>query len=269
MSRIDFDNECTMDSHQASHPLTDLELLEIAAEMAMDGRRRLAGTCGVTIATTHEGHSLFVGSEVPDTLVPALVAALDRSPLAPAPDREPPALEACRAILAPSCVPLSLDAGPSYVIEPDVRMETRTHIARSDTSPGERPRHLNPGNWGDDEWDDLLDGTLGPWAMAVVDGWVVSICHTPRPMTDRAAEAGVWTHPDYRGRGYAAEVTATWADILRPSGRFLFYSTDAQNLSSQRVAARLHLRPIGWTWKLTRAGLEPSDPRHPLSRRSS
>jgi RimJ/RimL family protein N-acetyltransferase len=258
-----------MDSPQASRPLTDLELLELQTERSMDDRRRLAGVCGVTIATTSDGQILFVGSDVPDTLVPALVDAVETSPRASAPGREPPALAACRAILAPCCAPLSLNAGPSYLIEPHVRVEPRTPIARSDASPSERPRHLNPGNWDRDAWGELLDGALGPWAMAVVDGRIVSICHTPGRMTERAAECGVWTHPDYRGRGYAAAVTATWADILRPSGRYLFYSTDARNLSSQRVAARLQLRPIGWTWNLSRATRGRRDHRHPLSRRSS
>jgi RimJ/RimL family protein N-acetyltransferase len=242
-----------MDSRQASKPLTDLELFEANAEMRMDDRRRLAGVCGITIAAARDGQVLFVGSEVSDTLVPALFDAVDTSPLASAPDVEPPALVACREILEPCYAPLALNAGPYYLIEPHIRMETRTRIVRSDTSPGERPRHLNPGNWSQEAWDKLLDGVLGPWAMAIVDEKVVSICHTPPRMTERAAECGVWTHPDYRGRGYAAEVTATWADILRPSGRYLFYSTDAQNLSSQRVAARLRLRQIGWTWNLARA----------------
>ena len=249
--------------------LTDLELLELAAEMSMDGRRRLVGTCGVTIAATRDGHILFVGSEVPDILIPALFASFAASPRSPAPDREPPALRACRAILESVCAPLSLDAGPYYLIEPGVRFETRAPVARSDTSPSERLRRLNPGNWEHDEWDELLDGALGPWTMALVDDRVVSICHTPRRMTERAAECGVWTHPDYRGRGYAAAVTATWAEILRPSGRYLFYSTDAGNRSSQRVAARLQLRPIGWTWSLARANPEQRDNLHPLSHRSS
>jgi len=255
-----------MDSRHASHPLTDLALLELQAEMSMDGRRRLAGICGITIASSRDGQRLFVGSDVPDTLVPALVDTVDQSPRAPAPDREPPVLGACRAIVEPCCTPLSVEAGPSYVIEPDVRIEMRTDIARSDTSPSERLRRLNPGNWEHEEWDELLDGSLGPWAMAVVDGRVVSICHTPVQMTERAAECGVWTHPDYRGRGYAAAVTATWAAVLRPSGRYLFYSTDSQNRSSQRVAARLQLRLIGWTWRLTRVNRGQGDFRHPLSR---
>lgn len=258
-----------MDARRTSLPLSDLELLEIQAEMSMDDGRRLAGTCGVTIATARDGHTLFVGSDLPKSLVPALADAVATSPPASTPDVEPPALAACRALLEPACAPLSLDAGPSYLIEPHVRREARAQIARSDTPVSERLRRLNPGNWEHEEWNELLDGALGPWAIALVDETIASLCHTPRPVTERAAECGVWTHPDFRGRGYAADVTATWADILRPSGRSLFYSTDAQNLSSQRVAARLRLRPIGWTWRLTRANLGRRDHRHPLSRRSS
>ncbi len=258
-----------MNPNQASHPPTCLELLEFAAETGMDESRRLRGVCGVTIAATSEGQVLFVGSEVPETLGPPLVAAIVRSPRASAPDIEPSALAVCREILESCCTPLSLHAGPYYLIEPVVGIEARAYMTRSDTHLGARLQLFNPGNWGAGEWDELLEGTLGPWAMAVVDGKVVSICHTPRPMTGRAAECGVWTHPDYRRRGYAADVTASWADILRPSGRYLFYSTDAQNHSSQRVAARLGLRPIGWTWSLTREEPEQGDHGHPLSRRSS
>jgi RimJ/RimL family protein N-acetyltransferase len=258
-----------MSSPRVRPPLTDLELLEIQEEMSMDDRGRLAGVCGVTIAVARDGQALFVGAEVPDALVPALVDAVDRSPLVSAPDIEPPGLAACREILAPCCAPLSMNAGPYYLFEPEVRTRTRTPIVRSDRAPNGRLRQLNPGNWGEQEWEELLAGELGPWAMAQVDGRVVSICHTPRPMTERAAECGVWTHPDYRGRGYATEVTGTWAEILRPSGRYLFYSTDARNLSSQHVAARLGLRPIGWTWHLGRADPGQHDNRHPLSRQSS
>ena len=254
------------ESRRAPQPLTDLELLELQAEMVMDAQCRLVGVCGVTIAAACQEHGVFVGSEVPDGLVPALVEAVRASSLASAPDAEPPALGACREILEPACGPLALRAGPYYLFEHPAQLPERTGIARSDLSPTVPLRSLNPGNWEEDEWDDLLDGALGPWAMALAGGRVVSVCHTPRPMTERAAECGVWTHPDYRGRGFAAAVTATWADVLRPSGRYLFYNADRANLSSQRVAARLGLRPIGWVWHLATASHEPLDTRHPLSR---
>lgn len=87
--------------------------------------------------------------------------------------------------------------------------------------------------------------------MVVDDGRVVSMCHTPR-ISSAGAEAGTWTDPKFRGRGYAAAATAAWADLLAATSPFLFYSTTADNRSSQRVAERLGLRQIGWLWKLSR-----------------
>ena len=101
--------------------------------------------------------------------------------------------------------------------------------------------------------------------MAVQGEIVVSICHTPKPLTARAAECGVWTRPGFRGRGHAAAVTSAWADVLRPSGRHLFYSTEARNLSSQRVTRRLNLRLLGWTWRLGRTRDDQDGGVHPLS----
>jgi hypothetical protein len=235
--------------------------------MVMDDRRRLAGVHGATICVAGDGQTVFVGSEVPDRLADAVRDAVASAPPAPAPHVEPPAVAACRAILEPDGGPLTLGAGPYYVIEPGVRPEGRGPTVRSDRPPDARLRQLNPGNWWPGEWQELLDGDLGPWAMLLLEGRVVSICHTPRRMTERAAECGVWTDPAHRGQGYAAEVTATWAEIVRPSGRYLFYSTDAENRSSQRVATRLELRPIGWTWNLRLRTSGPPDDRHPLSRR--
>jgi RimJ/RimL family protein N-acetyltransferase len=258
-----------METDHAAAPRTELELLALQAEMALDDRGQLAATWGVMLAVTDAGRLLFVGSDVPDTLIPALLDAVATSPPGAAADSEPPAIDACRAILTPLNTPLLLEAGPCYVIEPHVGFATPIAIVCSDSAGSAPLLHLNPGNWEEDEWAELLDGALGPWAMAVVEEQVVSICHTPQRMTARAAECGVWTHPDFRGHGYAAAVTAAWAAILQPSGRYLFYSTDASNRSSQRVAARLRLRPIGWRWSLARADREQSSQRHPLSRRSS
>jgi RimJ/RimL family protein N-acetyltransferase len=127
-------------------------------------------------------------------------------------------------------------------------------IARSDSGEAAPLRNRPPdgANWGDEEWRALLDGALGPWAFAMAEGEVVSICHCAR-LWERGAEAGVWTHPDHRRRGYAAAVTAAWAALAATDGRELFYSTSADNDASQRVAARLKLRPTGWIWAVHRA----------------
>ena len=89
--------------------------------------------------------------------------------------------------------------------------------------------------------------------MALEGRRVVSVCHTPRPLTESGAEAGVWTDPAFRGRGLASAVTAAWAGVLAPTGRHLFYSTSADNRSSQAVARRLGLRRLGALWTVAPA----------------
>jgi hypothetical protein len=236
-------------------PPRKLELLAIQAEGSLDRRGRLSGLHGLTIACAEDGDALWIGADVPDAVAGELAAAFERAPRAADPSEPPPALERCEQLLGP----LERRAGPSYLIGPTTRFASAVHL---EPDAG-RLRDLNPGNWHPVEWDELLDGRLGPWAIATAAGRVASICHTPGPLTPRGAECGVWTHPDFRGQGYAAATTAAWADLVRPSGRYLFYSTDADNHSSQRVARRLGLELLGWTWRLA----PPRDPGaglHPL-----
>jgi hypothetical protein len=77
--------------------------------------------------------------------------------------------------------------------------------------------------------------------LAICDGHdAVSVCFCAR-RTDRAAEAGVETARDYRGRGYAPLVTAAWAAAVRASGRVPLYSTQHTNVASLAVARKLGL----------------------------
>ncbi|CRZ14350.1 hypothetical protein BN2156_01198 [Mycolicibacterium neworleansense] len=55
-----------------------------------------------------------------------------------------------------------------------------------------------------------------------------------------------------RGRGLAAAVVSAWASHCTGRVPHLYYSTSADNLSSQRVAERLRLPRIGELWCLTR-----------------
>lgn len=231
--------------------LSDLELFDLNAQMSFDDRGRIANSDGVTIASAREGSRLFVGAKIPNAVVEELRAAFDDHPAGGDPTVEPGAARACHEILEERVGATAKRSGPYYVVPrgcsvpSDVRMEV---------SVGEVPavvRAGNPGNWEPEDWDDLLDNKLhGPWAMAIVGDRVVSICHTPIAMNAEAAECGAWTDLEFRGRGYAAATVAAWAALLHPTGRELFYSTDAENLSSRRVAERLGLRLIGWTWNL-------------------
>lgn len=246
--------------------VTDLELLGIEIETlwATDARGRLVldksrGWQGrkaphLVIAVSDNGQLAAIGSEVPDALAVELQAAVGEGP--PSPPVTPPAsIARCEQLLKDALGPVELSAAPAYVIAADTAFKSTAKILRSDGDDAETLRSRAPerAGWNSDEWNLLLDGSLGPWAMATIAGQVISICHSAR-LTHRGAEAGLWTDPEFRGQGHGAAATAAWAALLAPSDRHLFYSTSGDNLSSQRVAARLNLHPIGWIWKL-------SDPR--------
>lgn len=242
--------------------LTDLQLFEIVARMSFDETGRIPGSDGVTVASATDGGLLFVGSKLPESVVEDLQAAFDGHPVAGDPNVEPVALRQLKDIIEYHVGPTGQRGGPYYVIPKGCTFASEVKIETSVGEPSPRLRAANPGNWEAEEWDDLLDNKLhGPWAIAVVGDRVVSIAHTPVAMSAEAAECGAWTDPDYRGRGYAAATVAAWAAILHPTGRELFYSTDAENLSSQRVAERLGLRLIGWTWSLEPAPKDESGSR--------
>jgi hypothetical protein len=240
-----------------------LELMRIQAEASFDRRGRIVGCYGITIASGEDGHALWIGADVPDEMADELTAAFDRASPASAPTEPPPALDLCEKILGLEGVERA--AGPSYLIPPDTRFASDVAIVRSGGPGVDRLRGANPGNWHPVEWDELLGGRLGPWAIATSGEHAISICHTPVPLTARAAECGVWTDPPFRGRGYAAATAAEWVTLVRSPGRHLFYSTSAANHSSQRVARRLGLRELGWKWRLHRPRGAQGDRIHPLS----
>jgi hypothetical protein len=241
---------------------SDLDLLELKIETLWqrDNRGRMVYDLGanrfaphLVIAASNQGQVLAFGSEVPDVLVAELRAEISATLPSSDPAAAPTSLARCEQLLRKSGEPVELSCSLSYVIPPGTSFPATTEIQTSDQHLDELLLNQDVArlNWPADEWRQLIAGEIGPWAMAVVDRRVISICHSAR-LTDRAAEAGVWTDPAYRGRGHAAAVTAAWAALLASSGRHLFYSHSATNLSSQRVTGRLKLRPIGRTWRLSR-----------------
>lgn len=225
----------------------------------------MGGLDGIVIACTGEDEELWMGAELPGSLAAALASVFAEAPRSPDPRQPPPGLALCRPLLEGGA-PLRCQGEPRYLFPDDVRFASDAHLVRSGEPERETLRAANPGNWHPVEWDELLDGQLGPWAMAVEGALVTSICHTPGPLEGRGAECGVWTRPGFRGRGLGAAVTAAWAGLLRAPGRYLFYSTNAENLSSQRLTQRLGLRPLGWTWRLSRPTTDGRGSLHPLSR---
>ncbi|MEV0820137.1 GNAT family N-acetyltransferase [Nonomuraea rubra] len=228
----------------------DLLRIELGVIWRLDERGRLPGPEDMVIGVAAGGLTAAVARDVPDDLAERLLSLI--TPATPAPPdlaTPPSVLAACRALLGGERVTIS--GGPTYLVTPPVPAPVAVDVLRSDSaSHVHLVRSLpRPESWEPDEWAKLTGLSAGvPWAMVAEDGRVVSICHSAR-LTPLGAEAGTWTSPPYRGRGYAAATTSAWADQL--PGIHLFYSTSADNHSSQRVARRLALRPLGRLWHLT------------------
>ena len=90
----------------------------------------------------------------------------------------------------------------------------------------------------------------GPYVGIECDGMVVAVCHSSR-LSDEAAEAGVETVAEYRGRGFALAAVRAWANAVQDSGRVALYSTGWTNDASRRVASKLGAHEFGEDWHLT------------------
>jgi hypothetical protein len=83
-----------------------------------------------------------------------------------------------------------------------------------------------------------------PWCVAMLGDDIVSLAFAVR-LGEQGAELGVNTLPAHRGKGFAAAATAGWSSLPALQQRPLFYATHRDNLSSQRVIARLDLPFLG------------------------
>ena len=83
-----------------------------------------------------------------------------------------------------------------------------------------------------------------PMLVVLEGGKAVSICGSVR-VTPQAYEAGVETHPDFRGRGHAARAVSAWASAVREMDRIPLYSTSWKNESSRALAKKLGLIQFG------------------------
>ena len=88
-----------------------------------------------------------------------------------------------------------------------------------------------------------------PWCVALSGGEIASIAFAAR-LGPSAADVGVHTMRDFRGQGFAAAVTAAWSALPMLKERTMFYSTHRDNLSSQRVIARLGLPFLGESMRI-------------------
>ena len=222
---------------------TDLELLEIQIDawFTHDPEGRIVSTKEpgggpaprFFLGRTGEGNLWRVRHDVPPDTARQLVELARNEPVHDDLRAAPGNLDAMMDALRKDHEPLE-DSGPAYRFPDDLPAPANvTRITRANL---DLLRRIVP------DMDDLERDfeQCEPSTAIVVDGAAVADCYSSC-LTMRAAEAGVVTLDDYRGRGYASAVVAAWAHILRDSGRIPLYSTTWDNLASQGVARKLGL----------------------------
>jgi hypothetical protein len=184
---------------------------------------------------TTDGYDMRFGQAVPDSLAHRLQNLVEREPPAGPPHVRPTVLAALREALEEDAPVTTEEGGPAY------------RFPASLTPPGDVVQ-VTGGNAA------VLEGVF-PWlhrqlsayqpCFAVLhDGAAVSVCFSSR-VGAAVCEAGAGTLPAFRGRGYAAAVTAAWGAAILAAGRIPLYSTTWKNAASQGVARRLGLIMFG------------------------
>ena len=231
---------------------TDLELLDlhVRALFRHDARSRLltvnepdggGPAPRLFFGRTREGNLWRFRADLPESLVGELEAlCLDEPPAAEL-QGEPRHAEAYVRLLETHAPARGTEAGPAYRFaeypEPKGALSAVTE-ANADCLHG--------------GFEKLVEElpTYQPFVALLSEGRAVSVCRSVRVTRD-AHEAGVETLPDFRGKGYAGEVSAAWARRVRDAGAIPLYSTSWENGASRAVAAKLRLVPFAADFHIT------------------
>ncbi|MEB2298851.1 GNAT family N-acetyltransferase [Lysinibacillus xylanilyticus] len=126
--------------------------------------------------------------------------------------------------------------GPAYVF-PDVMGGSHTLAIQVTHENKELLKPYFPYTFEDFEYKE-------PCFVIMENNMPVSICCSARK-SQKADEASVFTHENYRGKGYGIDVTNAWAAEVQKRGRIALYSTSWDNFASQSAARKLKLHQYG------------------------
>jgi hypothetical protein len=231
--------------------MDDQALMGIRADtlFTYDGRGRMVASNEpdsrpaprLFVGRTAGGHVARFGQAVPDEVAREVEAIVGRQP-AGAGLAVPPDLRAALREVLERHGPIGEEGGgPTYRF-PASLAQPGGAVKVTDTNV-EVVREAHP-------WLFRELPLWGPCFAVLRDGAAVSICFSSR-IGAHACEAGLFTLPEHRGRGYAVAVTAAWGAAVRASGRAPLYSTGWENLASQAVARKVGLTMFGAdaSWK--------------------
>jgi GNAT superfamily N-acetyltransferase len=185
------------------------------------------------LGRTRDGLIWRFRHDLPESLVAELEAMLAAEPVTAELSQPPQCLAALQTTLLQHGPLTGTWSGPAWHF-PDEIAAAEHEVIRVTTANDDLARLLSP----------VLAADDLPWrqpCLALLDhGRLASLCFSARN-TPIAAEAGVDTREEFRGRGYAPAVVAAWARAVRQEGRVPLYSTSWDNLASRSVARKLGL----------------------------
>lgn len=230
----------------------DLELMEIhvSALFTHNAESRIVfvnepeSNEAVTVATaprlflgrTREGNSWRFRADLPDALCDELNAlCADEPPLEGEFNSPPLHLEKIIHLLEQNAFVEEISSGPAYFFG-DYQNSSENPITITENNA----EVLQGG------FEKLFEElhSWQPFVALIEKKKAVSVCRSVR-ITSEAHEAGVETLPEFRRKGYAAEVTAEWAQQVEALGAIPLYSTSWKNTASQAVARKLGLKCYG------------------------
>jgi hypothetical protein len=234
----------TQDSAKTSSD-RDLMQLRVSALYRHDDRQRLLAVNEpgdprpddpppprLFLGRTRVGHVWRFRHDLPESSIVALEAVLRAEPVLADPSQLPRCLPALQETLARDAPLTGTWSGPAWRF-PDEIPTSAHELIPVTAANDDLVRPLFPVLADDLPWRQ-------PCLAIVVDGRLASLCYSARN-TPIAAEAGVDTIEEFRGRGFAPAVAAAWARAVRAEGRIPLYSTSWDNLASRSVARKLGL----------------------------
>ena len=131
----------------------------------------------------------------------------------------------------------TLDVPAPSLPNPAVRMlgETDLSLLEAATEP------LGMSDWRLGSAGTLL--TEGMAAGAIIDGALLAVAFTAA-LGERYVDVGIVTHEARRGQGLATSAAALVCAAIQAGGRTPVWGTSEENLSSQRVAAKLGFQAV-------------------------
>ncbi len=188
------------------------------------------------LGRTRAGNVWRFRADLPESIIEELGALCADEPVGTEFDKPPRHIETYVQRLQKHAPVQRMEMGPAYHFPKDVMPPSRHLLAVT-----EKNAEMLQGGF-----EELVAelSTWQPFVALIEENRAVSVCRSVR-ITPEAHEAGVETLPDFRGKGYAKDVVAEWAHLVRVAGAMPLYSTAWENAASQAVARKLNLRCYG------------------------